>query len=137
MTGYSCWIFCLLMAVSLVASGKEVQTVPSVDLDRYLGKWYEIARYPNGFQKACAGSVTATYSHRDDGQISVLNECRKADGKTKAAKGRAKVPDPAVPSKLRVTFFWPFYGDYWILDLGASKKLRWWGLPIGSPDALL
>lgn len=122
--------FVFALAPALFAEDREVKTVSHVDLKKYLGKWYEIARYPNGFQKDCAGQVTATYTEREDGKIAVLNECRKKDGKIKAAKGKAKVDDPKTNSKLRVTFFWPFYGDYWILDLDQNYEFA----VVGEPD---
>jgi apolipoprotein D and lipocalin family protein len=86
-----------------------------VEISRYLGRWYEIARYEQGFQKDCDG-VTADYSLRDDGKIKVVNACRKPDGKITDAVGKAKVVDPATNAKLKVSFFGPFYGDYWVLD---------------------
>lgn len=95
-----------------------LKTVPKVDLTRYVGTWYEIASYPQRFQKGCTGT-TATYSLRDDGQIRVVNRCRKGslDGEEKKVVGRARVVDPKTNAKLEVTFFWPFWGDYWIIDL--------------------
>lgn len=87
----------------------------TVDLGRYLGRWYEIARYEQGFQKDCDG-VTADYSLRDDDKIKVVNTCRKPDGKVTDAVGKAKVVDTATNAKLKVSFFGPFYGDYWVLD---------------------
>ncbi|HZI85355.1 MAG TPA: lipocalin family protein [Pyrinomonadaceae bacterium] len=101
---------------------KPLTVVPSVDLGKYVGKWYEIARLPNRFENKCVSSVTATYALRPDGQIDVLNECKKASGKLKKAKGKAKVVDKKSNAKLKVTFFWPFYGDYWILELGANYE---------------
>ena len=86
-----------------------------VDLHKYLGRWYEIARYEQGFQKGCEG-VTADYSLRTDGGIDVLNRCRKPGGKLSEARGRAKVVDGTANAKLKVSFFGPFYGDYWVLD---------------------
>ena len=91
------------------------QPAKSVELSRYLGRWYEIARYEQGFQKDCEG-VTADYSLRDDGMIRVVNRCRKPDGRLKDAVGRAKIVDGASNAKLKVSFFGPFYGDYWVLD---------------------
>lgn len=93
-------------------------TVEHVDLSRYLGTWYEIASYPQRFQAGCT-ATTATYSLRDDGTIDVLNRCRKGglDGKLDEAKGRARVVDEATQAKLEVSFFGPFWGDYWIIDL--------------------
>jgi apolipoprotein D and lipocalin family protein len=101
---------------------KQLIVVPSVDLARYAGQWYEIARLPNRFEKNCVSSVTATYTLRDDGKIDVLNRCKKASGEFLSAKGKAKVVDKRSNAKLKVTFFWPFYGDYWILDLGANYE---------------
>ncbi len=108
----------------------NLEVVPAVDLNRYAGKWYEIARLPNRFQRECAGNTTATYTLRPDGKITVLNECRKADGRTKSAKGTARVADARGPNtKLKVTFFWPFSGDYWIIDL--DPEYRW--AVVGEP----
>jgi apolipoprotein D and lipocalin family protein len=86
-----------------------------VDLQKYLGRWYEIARYEQSFQKGCE-AVTADYSLRADGNIEVLNRCRKPGGKPSEARGRAKVVDRETKAKLKVSFFGPFYGDYWVLD---------------------
>ncbi len=109
----------------------QLQVVPSVDLARYAGKWYEIARLPNRFQRDCAADTSATYTLRPDGKITVINECRKADGRVKSVKGTARVADPKGPNtKLKVTFFWPFSGNYWIIDL--DPQYRW--AVIGEPD---
>lgn len=91
------------------------QPAKPVELSRYLGRWYEVARYEQGFQKDCDG-VSADYALRDDGMIAVINTCRKPDGAIKQAKGKAKVVDTATGAKLKVSFFGPFYGDYWVLD---------------------
>ena len=104
-----------------------LEVVPHVELNRYLGKWYEIARLPARFQEGCT-DVTATYALSEDGSISVLNECRK-NGKVKQAKGRAKVVDKNSGAKLKVTFFWPFFGDYWIIDLGKDYDYAVVGTP--------
>jgi apolipoprotein D and lipocalin family protein len=114
----------LLGAFSAAAgdSRPELKTVSSVDLNRYLGKWYEIARYPNRFEKNCVADVTAHYTLRDDGKIEVLNSCRQSDGKIKSSKGSAKVVDPHSNARLKVTFFWPFYGNYWIIDLDPDYR---------------
>jgi apolipoprotein D and lipocalin family protein len=102
-----------------------------VDLAKYAGKWYEIARLPNRFQRNCAGNVTATYTLRPDGKIGVLNECQTSDGKPKSAKGTARVASEDGPNtKLKVTFFWPFSGNYWILDIDPGYQ---WVL-VGEPD---
>jgi apolipoprotein D and lipocalin family protein len=102
--------------------GKEpsapLETVSHVDLNRYMGVWYEIARYPNSFQRGCVESK-ATYTLLDDGKISVLNECYDGSlsGKLRSAKGKAWVVDKETNAKLKVSFFWFFAGDYWIIDL--------------------
>lgn len=98
-----------------VGNSNVPEPAKPVELDRYLGHWFEIARYEQGFQKDCDG-VTADYTKRADGKIDVLNRCRKPDGKMKDAKGVAKIVDPLTNAKLKVSFFGPFYGDYWVLD---------------------
>lgn len=101
-----------------------LSTVGSVDLNKYQGRWYEIARYPNKFQKKCVGDTTATYTIKKDGDIEVLNECLKKNGKITRAKGEARVKDSSTNAKLKVRFapaflsFLPFvWADYWIIDL--------------------
>ena len=98
-----------------VGNASVPQPAKPVDLQRYLGRWFEIARYEQSFQKGCAG-VTADYSLLEDGSIRVLNRCRKPGGEVDEARGRAKVVDPTTSAKLKVSFFGPFYGDYWVLD---------------------
>ncbi len=106
-----------------------LQTVPQVDLQRYLGQWYEIARYPNRFQKGCLES-SAVYSLRDDGDILVLNRCKDSEtGKQRQAKGHAWVVDSTSNAKLKVSFFWPFRGDYWIIELGSEYEYAVIGTP--------
>lgn len=100
-----------------------------VDVKRYLGRWFEIARYEQSFQAGCEG-VTADYSLRADGSIDVLNSCRKPDGRIKQARGRAEVLDRSSNAKLRVSFFWPFYGDYWVLDHADDYS---WSI-VGEPS---
>jgi len=106
-----------------------LQTVQQVDLKRYLGQWYEIARYPNRFQKNCQES-SASYALRDDGDIEVLNRCKDSgDGKQRQSKGHAWVVDSASNAKLKVSFFWPFRGDYWIIELGREYEYAVIGTP--------
>jgi apolipoprotein D and lipocalin family protein len=101
-----------------------------VDLGRYAGRWYEIARLPNRFQEKCAGDVAATYTLRTDGRVTVVNECRRGDGKTTRAEGIARRADEKGPaSRLKVRFapawlsFLPFvWGDYWIVELDPSYR---------------
>ncbi len=104
-----------------------LEVVPQVELKRYLGKWYEIAHLPFKFEDDCT-DITATYSLSKDGKVSVLNECLK-DGKLKQAKGKAKIVDKNTGAKLKVTFFWPFYGDYWIINLGKDYDYAVVGTP--------
>jgi apolipoprotein D and lipocalin family protein len=108
----------------------ELQTVPHVDLARYLGTWYEIANFPQSFQRGCT-ATTATYTLRDDGQIDVVNRCRKGspDGPEKGARGRARIVDATSNAKLEVSFFRPFWGDYWIIDLGDDYEYAVVGHP--------
>jgi apolipoprotein D and lipocalin family protein len=98
-----------------------LQTVSHVDLARYLGEWYEIASFPQRFQRGCT-ATTATYSMRADGDIEVVNRCRKGSptGPEDVAKGRARVVDRVSNAKLEVSFFRPFWGDYWIIDLAPD-----------------
>jgi apolipoprotein D and lipocalin family protein len=105
-------------------------TVSSVDLNRYLGKWYEIASYPAWFQRNCTGT-TAEYIRLPDGRIRVVNRCFKKsfDGPLKESKGKADVVDPTTNAKLKVTFFWPFKGDYWIIDLDPNYQWAVVGVP--------
>jgi apolipoprotein D and lipocalin family protein len=101
-----------------------------VDLARYAGRWYEIARLPNRFQERCAGDVVATYTPRADGRVAVLNECLKSDGSMSRAEGVARRAEEAGPaSRLKVRFapawlsFLPaVWGDYWILELDADYR---------------
>ncbi len=120
----------LFMATDVsFASDVPLITVDRVDLQRYIGKWYEIARYPNRFQRKCQSDTTATYTLRADGKIQVANTCRQKDGSTTTATGTAKVVDATTNAKLKVTFFWPFYGDYWIIGLGPEYQYAIVGEP--------
>ena len=101
-------------------SGNEhvPQPAKAVDLDRYLGRWYDFARYENGFERGCE-AVTADYAKRADGLISVINSCAQGSvtGPLTSKEGRAKVVANSNHAKLKVSFFGPFYlGDYWVLD---------------------
>jgi apolipoprotein D and lipocalin family protein len=133
----------LLIAVALASIDEVLRaqdvappsTVEQVDLERYVGHWYEVARIPNGFQDQCAHSVTAEYALRDDGRIDVINRCIKADGSVDEAKGLARVEDEVSNARLKVSFFsilgWrPVWGDYWIVGLGEDYDYAL----VGSPD---
>jgi apolipoprotein D and lipocalin family protein len=107
--------------------------VTNFDVDKYLGKWYEIARTDNRFEKGCT-DVTANYSLRKDGGLSVVNKCF-VKGKEKIATGRAYFKNEKNVSSLKVTFFWPFYGNYNVVYIdkdyqyavvdGGSKDYLW------------
>jgi len=129
-------VLCLILVSVLVWGCRSatmqstLHVVPHVELERYLGTWYEIARYPNRFQKDCF-ATTATYDLRDDGTISVINRCRKGapDGPEKVARGKAWVVDPETNARIKVQFFWPFSGDYWIIQLGEQYEYAVVGHP--------
>jgi apolipoprotein D and lipocalin family protein len=137
---YAIWLNLVFLGAIIMASspliaateGKlpPLETVNHVDLNRYMGKWYEIASFPQWFQKGCV-ATSATYTQRKDGAVNVLNQCRKEtlDGKPKDAKGKAWVVDPKSNAKLKVRFFWPFSGDYWIIDLGENYEYAVVGHP--------
>ena len=120
---------CLLLVFSTSCNNNsemaqiDTKTVDNLDINRYLGTWYEIARFPHSFEKNLVG-VTATYSLRDDGKIKVVNQGYKGslDGELSRAVGKAKIPDPDVMSKLKVSFFLFFYGDYYVLELGEDYQ---------------
>ena len=99
---------------------KPLATVPHVELNEYLGRWYEIARYPTRFERKGDVNAMANYSQRSDGKIDVLNTCRREHGSVKKTKGIAEIEDPNTNAKLKVTFTWPFSGDYWIVDLASD-----------------
>ncbi len=107
-----------------------LRTVAQVDLTRYAGTWYEIASYPQRFQKGCT-ATTAVYTLREDGKIQVVNRCHRdsLDGRETVARGRARVVDRETNAKLKVTFFWPFWGDYWIIDLDPDYRYAVVGHP--------
>ena len=122
-------ILCALCTVIVAEPKPELATVPRVELTRYVGRWFEIAKYPNRFERECDRDVKAVYTRLEDGSIEVENSCIQADGKPKISKGKAKVVDQQTNAKLKVTFFWPFYGDYWVIDL--DPQYRW--AVVGEP----
>jgi apolipoprotein D and lipocalin family protein len=101
----------------------SLETVPYVDLDRYTGKWYEIASFPQRFQRGCHGT-TAEYTLTDKGYMEVINRCNKdsLDGKEVRIKGKAFVDKNTGNAKLKVQFFWPFRGKYWIIKLADDYR---------------
>lgn len=125
-----------LWAMSCAAAAQQVQPVARVDLVRYSGSWFEIARLPNRFQTQCVANVSAEYVQRDDGQIDVINRCLKADGASDAATGRAQIVDATSNAKLKVRFapIWlswlpSVWGDYWVLDLAPDYSTAAVGEP--------
>jgi apolipoprotein D and lipocalin family protein len=106
----------------------SVKTVPYVDLKKYAGLWYEIASYPNRFQKGCINS-TAEYTLTDKGYVIVENRCDRESGMRTYIKGKAFVVKDSGNAKLKVQFFWPFRGDYWIIDLADDYSYAVVGHP--------
>ena len=118
-------MFCVLFVCNCTKTDSQMidqTTVKKLDLSRYLGTWYEIARFPHSFEKNLVG-VTATYTLKDDGRIEVLNQGYKnvLNGEQSKAVGKAKVPNKLEPGKLKVSFFWIFYADYFVLELDEQN----------------
>jgi len=126
--------FCIIAMMNIIA--QTIQTVPQVDLTRYAGKWYEIASYPQRFQKGCT-CTTAEYTPTDKGYLVVENRCNKdsVNGKPSYIKGKVFADENSGNAKLKVQFLWPFKGKYWIIDLAddysyavvshPNKKYLW------------
>jgi len=100
---------------------QELKVVDYVDLEKYSGLWYEIERLPAWFQRDCYSNVTAYYELKDNGYLTVINKCKKNNNKVKTAKGKAWLSDKKTNAKLKVSFFWPIRGDYWIIDLDKEN----------------
>ena len=114
----------LPLLVACQSAPSQLEVVPELDLDRYLGRWYEIASFPQRFQEGCV-ATSAEYSRRDDGRIRVVNECLDGsfDGELRRIEGVAWLADPAEsPAKLKVQFFWPFSGHYWVIELDPDYR---------------
>lgn len=135
-------LWCLLLGaipgLGCASSGKDLpplSVVPRLELRRYTGTWYEIARLPFSRQEGCH-ATTATYRVRDDGKIAVTNRCRGGsfDGEERLAEGTAWVVDPATNAKLKVRFFWPFSGDYWVIELGEAADGPYSHAVVGMPS---
>ena len=126
-------IAAMLIALFLTgcASRPPLATVPSVDLKRYEGRWFEIAKYPNWFQRGCASDTVAQYSPLPDGAIQVVNRCKQPDGQFREARAVATVVPGSGNAKLKVRFGRsPIAGDYWII--GLDEKNYSWSL-VGDP----
>lgn len=122
----------LLMVLCLNASAADapLTTIAELDVPRYMGTWYEIAKFPNRFQRKCVGFTRATYSTLPDGTLQVANSCRTASGETDEAIGAARQVGGAASPKLKVRFapaflsFIPLvWGDYWVIDLDPDYRL--------------
>ena len=128
----------LLLCLNIISQDKDLPqlvTVKQVELKKYVGLWYEIAKIPNSFQDQCAYGTTAEYKIDEDGDIIVINSCYEKDGSPDVADGLAKVVDKKTNSKLEVSFvsffgIRPFWGDYWII--GLDKNYQW--AVIGTPS---
>jgi len=135
-----------LAAVGIAALAKAAAAIPRpgpvgnkavpqpakpVEIERYMGRWFEQFRYEASFQKDCEG-VMADYSLNPDGSVKVVNSCNQdsLEGKYRQSSGKAKVVDAATNAKLKVSFFGPFYGDYWVLDHGDNYE---WSI-VGEPS---
>jgi apolipoprotein D and lipocalin family protein len=123
-----------LTCCALHAPDDPPATVSRVDLQRYLGKWYEIAHIPNRFQRSCSHGTTAEYRQTGTGHIEVLNSCIRDDGSVDQAAGIARVVDPDTNARLQVSFVQLlginlFWGDYWILGLDSGYNYAFVGDP--------
>jgi len=129
---YAARLALLIAACSLTACDSKneapLSVVDQVDVQRYLGVWHQLALIPNRFQAMCVTDTSAEYK-LDDDHIQVINRCRKADGSIEQATGIAKIVEGSHNAKLRVSFFRPFYGNYWILAL--DPDYRW--VVVGEP----
>jgi len=131
MKKYLLFAFVLLALFSACTPPNQpLEVVQSIDLQRFLGKWYEIGGIPTPEQATCTGT-TATYTSKSATEVDVLNRCfeKSLTGREISAKGRAYIPNPAEPTKLKVEFFWPFAGDYQIMALDADYQYALIGTP--------
>lgn len=129
------YLLAMMLLIFSCGSNEELKTVPNVDIEKYAGTWYEIAKLPNKFEKGLT-CISATYSIKENGKINVLNQGFKTEkGTWKDITGTAWVPDSKNPGQLKVRFFWPFSGDYYIIALNddytyalvgdPSRKYLW------------
>ncbi|WP_296943240.1 lipocalin family protein [uncultured Massilia sp.] len=121
---------CAATAAAAAEPAPPVAAIPSLDVPRYMGTWYEIAKYPNRFQKQCASSTTATYTLEPDKTVRVVNRCLRADGRPDTAVGSARQVGAPTSAVLQVRFapawlsFLPMvWGDYWVVDLDPDYTL--------------
>ena len=128
---FSAWVpLASAQAPSGEISPAPLEAIASLDVPRYMGTWYEVAKYPNWFQKRCIANTSATYAVQPNGMLQVLNRCQKEDGSMSEALGAAKQVGEANSPKLEVRFapawlsFLPFvWGNYWVIDLDPQYQL--------------
>lgn len=131
MRSFSCSLILLLALVTAGSAQQQpLQTVPSVDIKRYAGKWYEIASFPQRFERGCH-CTTAEYTLSENGTVTVENRCRRdsVNGKASSIKGKAFVQKNSGNARLKVRFFWPFKAKYWIIDLADDYSYAVVGHP--------
>lgn len=129
------FITLFITSLSLFAQQSPLKTIDYVDLKKYAGLWYELAKIPNSFQDQCVKGTTAKYVIKEDGEISVINSCFEEDGELDKTEGVARVVDKKSNAKLEVSFFsilgWrPVWGDYWVIGLGENYD---WAI-VGTPS---
>lgn len=129
------FLLIIILAVNIFSQQDVPKTVKYVDLKKYAGLWYEIAKIPNRFQSQCIKSTMAKYVIKDDGEIQVINSCIDEDGKLDKTEGVARIVDNKSNAKLEVSFFsilgWrPIWGDYWIIGLDENYQ---WAI-VGTPN---
>ena len=119
-----------LISISCTTIKNNLEVVEQLDINKYAGTWYEIARLPNSFEKNL-DCVSATYTLKKDGKVEVYNKGYIINDhkKVKEIKGVAWVPDPKYPAKLKVRFFWPFSGKYWVIALDSNYRYALVGDP--------
>jgi apolipoprotein D and lipocalin family protein len=128
-------IFLIILSMNIFSQQQPLKTVEYVDINKYLGLWYEIAKIPNRFQSQCVKGTTAKYSMKENGEIEVINSCIEEDGSTDKTEGIARIVDKKSNAKLEVSFFsilgWrPIWGDYWIIGLDTNYQ---WAI-VGTPS---
>lgn len=126
----------ILVGATLLAGAAEkpLQVVETLDVERYMGTWYAIASIPTSFERQCVQGTTAQYTLLENGKVEVVNTCYNAEGNPDVARGRAWIPDPKEPSKLKVSFvnilwFWLFAAPYWVIDLAPDYSYAVVGHP--------
>lgn len=123
------------VAMNIFSQQDTPKTVKYVDIKKYAGLWYEIAKIPNRFQKQCVKGTTALYELKENGEIRVINSCYDKDNELDKTEGVARIVDNKSNAKLEVSFFsilgWrPIWGDYWIIGLDENYQ---WAI-VGTPS---